>query len=76
MGEKGSWGGCLLVELVLFGSCCCLDVGKAWGDMGGVPADDVFETEFVGLKFKVFPESIVPRGDEDVINATTSAEIR
>ncbi len=76
MGEKGSCGGCLLMELVLFGSCCCLGVGTVLGDMGGVLAVDVFEAEFVGLVFKVFPGSGVPRGNEEVINATTSAEIR
>lgn len=77
MGEKkGSWGGCLLVELISFGSCCCLGVGTVLGDMGGVLADDVFEAKFVGLRFKVFPGSAVPRGKEEVINATTSAEIR
>lgn len=81
MGEKGSCGACLLVELVLFGSCCCcccccLGARTVLGDMGGVLAVDVFEAEFVGLMFKVFPGSGVPRGKEEVINATTSAEIR
>lgn len=75
MGEKGSCGDCLLVELVLFGTCC-LGAMTVLGDMGGVLAVDVFEAEFVGLVFKVFPESGVPRGKEEVINATTSAEIR
>lgn len=45
------------------------------GDIGGVLADDVFEAEFVGGTFKGFPESGVPRGIEEVIKATTSAEI-
>lgn len=76
MGEKGSFRGSLLVELVLFGSCCCLGVGTDLGDMGRVLAVDVFEAEFVGLVFKVFPASSVPRGKEEVIKATTSAEIR
>lgn len=77
MGEKGSCGDCLLVELVLFGSCCCcLGARTVLGDMGGVLAVDVFEAEFVGLMFKVFPGSGVPRGKDEVINATTSAEIR
>lgn len=79
MGEKGSCGGCcLLVGLVLFGSCCCCSLGArtVLGDMGGVLAVDVFEAEFVWLVFKLFPGSGVPRGKEEVINATTSAEIR
>lgn len=76
MGEKGSWGGRLLVKLVLFGSYCCLGVMTSLGDMGGVLVDDVFKAEFVGLMFKVFPGSGVPRGKEEVIYATTSAEIR
>lgn len=77
VGEKGSCGGFLLVGLILFGSsCCCLGVRTVLGDIGGVLAVDVFEAEFVGLMFKIFPESGVPRGKEEVINATTSAEIR
>lgn len=44
--------------------------------MGGVLADDVFEVEFVGLRFKVFLAAGVPRGKEEVINETTSAEVR
>lgn len=75
MGEKGSWGCCLSVELILFGSCCCLDVGTGLGDTGGVPADDMFEAEFVEVTLEGFPESGVPLGKEEVINPTTSAEI-
>lgn len=52
-----------------------MDVGTALGDIGGVLADDVFAAEFVGVTLKGFPESGVPRGKEEVINATTSAEI-
>ena len=76
MREKCSWRGCLLVELVSFGSCCCLGVGTVLGDMGGVLADVLFEVGFVGLRFKVFLAAGVPRGTEEVINETTSAEVR
>lgn len=76
MSEKCSWRGCLLVELVSFGSCFCLGVGTVLGDMGGVLADDVFEAEFVGLRFKAFLAAGVSRGKEEVINAITSSEVR
>lgn len=45
------------------------------GDTGGVLVDDVFEAEFVELTFKGFPQFGDPQGKEEVINATTSAEI-
>lgn len=80
VGEKGSCGACLLVWLIMFGSscccCCCLGVRTVLGDIGGVLAVDVFEAEFIGLMVKIFPESSFPRGKEEVIKATTSAEIR
>lgn len=76
MGEQGSCVCCLLVELMLFGSCCCLNEETVLGDMGGVLADDVSDAEVVGVRFEGFPDSGIPRGKEEVINAMTSAEIR
>lgn len=64
------------MELVWFGSCCCLGGATVLGDMGGVLVDDMFEAEFVGGRFEGFPESGVSRGKEEVMNAMTSAEIR